>query len=215
MHACYLYLREISILISLKGHKIAKSIVIGVTGTPAAGKSTFAKEILGELPESEMIELNDIVDRFKLFSDVDKLGSKIVRLKELEAKMAEIIKEKGMSRNIIVVGHLVPEIKLKYDLIVVVRVNLKGLISRMERRNYQKEKIRENLVSESIDYCGVKSSEMCAETYEIENEEERRKVLNYIKERSAGKSANKPEAKEISKMDELLELVTEGNRYGL
>jgi len=189
-------------------------MIIGVTGTPAAGKSTFAKEILGELPDSEMIELNDIVERFKLFSGTDKTGSRIVRLAELAAKMKEIIKKSGNNRNLIVVGHLVPEIKLRYDMIVVVRANLKELIKRMEKRNYQKEKIRENIVSESIDYCGVKSMEGCTETYEVESEKERKEILNYIKERDNGKSANKPEAKEISKMSELLELVTDGNTYG-
>ena len=193
---------------------MAKGMMIGVTGTPAAGKSTFAKEILEELPDSEMIELNDVVKRFKLFSSTDRMGSRIVKLGELEAKMKEILKTDGKKKNIIVVGHLVPEIRLKYDIIVVVRANLKELIKRMEGRKYQKEKIRENIVSESIDYCGVKSGEICTETYEVEGEKEKREILKYIKERDSGKSACRPESKEISKMDELLELVTDGNKYG-
>lgn len=161
-----------------------------------------------------MIELNDIVERFKLFSGTDKTGSRIVRLAELEAKTKEIIKQNSKNGSIIVVGHLVPEIKLKYDIIVVVRASLKELITRMEARNYQKEKIKENIVSESIDYCGVKSMEGCTETYEVEGEKERKEILKYIKERDSGKSADKPKVKEISKMNELLELVTDGNTYG-
>jgi broad-specificity NMP kinase len=59
------------------------------------------------------------------------------------------------------VGHLVPEIKIKYDMIIVLRIGLKLLVERLEERGYQKEKIRENIVSESIDYCGIKSMEHC------------------------------------------------------
>ena len=193
---------------------MAKGMVIGVTGTPAAGKSTFAKLILAELPNSELIELNDIVEKFKIFSSTDEMGSRIVRLAQLEAKVKEIISESGNNKNLIIVGHLVPEIKLKYGVIIVVRANLKELIARMEERKYQKEKIKENIVSESIDYCGIKSTEMCTETYEVETEKEKKKILTYLKERSEGKSPEKPESEEISKMNELLELVAEGNTYG-
>jgi hypothetical protein len=56
--------------------------------------------------------------------------------------------------------------------------------------------------------------ENCTETYEVEGKKGRKEILKYIKERDSGKSANKPEVKEISKMNELLELVTDGNRYG-
>ncbi len=189
-------------------------MVIGVTGTPAAGKSTFAREILTEVPGSELIELNDIVGEFKLFSGTDETGARIVRLAELGAKVKERIKNDGKNRCAIIVGHLVPEIKLKYDMIIVVRANLRELIKRMERRSYEREKLKENIVSESIDYCGVKSAELCEETYEVEHEKEKKEMLKYIRERSNGISENKPEVREISKMDELLDLVTDGNKYG-
>jgi broad-specificity NMP kinase len=51
-----------------------------VTGTPGAGKSTFAKEaILRCFRIPIMVELNDIVDEYKLYSKIDEMGSKVVK----------------------------------------------------------------------------------------------------------------------------------------
>jgi broad-specificity NMP kinase len=191
------------------------NLIIAVTGTPASGKSTFAKELSAEITNSKVIELNDVVDRFKLFSSIDKLGSKIVKIRELNTKMAEIIKVDRKDSHLIIVGHLVPELELGQDITVVLRVSLRDLIKRLEARHYQKEKIGENIISESIDYCGAKSREQCRETYEAENEKQKKEILKYIKERSKGREVDRPEVREISKLDELLELVTDDNKYGL
>lgn len=194
---------------------VGKRIVVAITGTPAVGKTSFAKELAAKLPESEAIEINDVVDRYNLFSRVDKLGSKVVKLKDLESRLGEIIKERSKTHNLIIVGHLVPELQLGEDVIVVLRLGLKELISRLEAREYEKEKIRENLVSESVDYCGVKSRERCKEVYEIESEAEKSAMAEYLLKRSLGEHAVKPESKEISKFDELMSVITEGNEYGL
>jgi adenylate kinase len=192
-----------------------KNMVIGVTGTPATGKSTFGHMLAGELPNSKILELNDLVEQYGLFSGIDKLGSKIVKIKRLEEKTNELIREFRKDSNIIIVGHLVPELKVNPDIVIVLRIKLKELIKRLERRNYQNEKIRENLVSESINYCGERSREICREVYEVEGEKEEEEILRYIKERYNNKKTTRPEQREISKLDELLEIVTEGNRYGL
>lgn len=215
-HVYYLYLLLIIIFIYFqKGNKISKnSLIIAVTGTPAAGKSSFAKELSKNIKGSEIIEINDVVDEYKLFSRVDEMGSKVVKLKELDKKMQEIIKEKK-NPNLIIVGHLVPEIKLKQDVTVVLRLNLNELIKRLEARDYQKEKVRENIISESIDYCGLKARETCKETYEIETEKEKREMIDYLISKTSGKSHKAPEIKEISRFEELLELVTSSNKYNL
>jgi adenylate kinase len=192
-----------------------KNMVIAITGTPAVGKSTFGKLLAEELPNSMVIELNDLVDQYKLFSGIDELGARIVKIKELEKKTKELIKEHQKNSNIIIVGHLAPELRIDLDLVIVLRAKLKELIKRLEERGYSIEKVRENLISESIDYCGEKSMDMCREVYEVENEKEKKEILKYIKDRYNNKETSRPEKKEISKLDELLELVTEGNRYGL
>lgn len=191
-----------------------KNLIIVVTGTPGSGKSTFAKQLAGSLENSELIEINDIVDRYKIYSSIDKLGSKIVKLDELQSKMNEIIKENS-KKNLIVAGHLAPEINLKQDITVVIRIGLKELVKRLEARKYQKEKIKENIISESVDYCGIKSREKCKETYEIETKEQKDEMIEYIKSIISGKKAKSPNMEEISKFDELLELIMDGNKYGL
>ena len=77
------------------------------------------------------------------------------------------------------------------------------------------DKLRENLVSESIDYCGVQAAERSKETYEIETESDKKTLSNYIKERLSGQTPEKPKLPDINKLEEMLELVYEGNTYGL
>ncbi len=124
-----------------------------------------------------------------------------------------MIMEKG--KIVIIVGHLVPEIKLKYDAIIVIRANLKELIERMEERKYGREKVKENIVSESIDYCGEKSEIVCKNVYEVESKHEKEQAIEYIKSISDGRPNKHPEKRSISKLDELFDLVNEDNKYGL
>ena len=187
--------------------------VIAVTGTPGTGKSTFAKMLSKEMDGSRIMELNEIVDEYRLFSRIDKMGSKVVKLKELEKKTKELIAAE--SSTAIIVGHLVPEIRIGQQITVVTRVGLKELIGRLEARNYQFEKVKENLISESIDYCGVKCREEGLETYEVETESEKSEIISYIKDFVAGKRHKQPEMKEISMFNELMEIATSDNRYGL
>ena len=195
---------------------MAKShLTIAITGTPAVGKSSFARQLADVLADSKIIEINDVVDEYTLFSKIDKMGSKVVKIKELEKKMNEIIAQDSKKFNLIIVGHLIPELKLDQDITVVLRLNLKELIKRLEARNYEKEKIKENIVSESVDYCGIKAKEKCKETYEIETNAEKKEITEYILARALGNPAKAPEMKEISRFDELLELVTTENKYGL
>lgn len=190
-------------------------MIIAITGTPATGKSSFAKQLVDALKNSKIIEINDIVDQYKLFSKIDRMGSKVVKLTELEKKMQEIISEQPKEQNLIIVGHLVPELKLNQDVTVTLRLSLKELIKRLEARNYEKEKIKDNIVSESVDYCGSKAKEMCKETYEIETDAEKKEIIEYIKSKASGTPHKAPAMREISRFDELLDLVTNDNRYGL
>lgn len=137
-----------------------------------------------------------------------------MKLKELEEKTNDIIAEQSKGHHVIVVGHLVPEINIRHDVTVVLRIRLKELVSRLEERGYVKEKIRENVISEAVDYCGLKALETCKETYEIESDSDKVDMISYIVGTASGSKRTAPEYKEISRLEELLELVAEGNKYG-
>ncbi|MGD0728851.1 MAG: AAA family ATPase [Candidatus Micrarchaeaceae archaeon] len=193
----------------------SRNLIIAITGTPGSGKSTFAKELEESIPNSKVIEINDIVEKERLYSSIDKMGSKIVKIKELEKKVNEIAKEQSKSSIVILVGHLVAELALKQDITIVMRINLKELVKRLESRKYQKEKVKENIISESTDYCGIKCRELGNETYEIETMEQRKEMIDYIKGIISGKKTKTPNTEEISKFKELLDLIMEDNKYGL
>jgi broad-specificity NMP kinase len=189
-------------------------LVIAVTGTPAAGKSTFAKS-LSKDTGLKCVEVNDVVEEKKLFSSEDENGSKIVKMQELTKALKAIIKNDSDGKGIILVGHLLADLNLDYDITAVIRSNLKEIIDRMEKRNYQREKIKENLVSESIDYCGVQIADKSKECYEIETDSQKAVLSDYIRGRVSGQAIEKPNLPEIDKLEEMLLLVYDGNEYGL
>jgi len=95
-----------------------RKIIVAVTGTPGTGKSTFARELAEKVKASAVIEINDVVKRRRLYSRTDRFGSRIVNIKRLDAAMVEEIGkvDKGV---VVVVGHLVPELHMHPNMIIV------------------------------------------------------------------------------------------------
>ena len=104
-------------------------LVIAVTGTPATGKTTFA-ESLAKVTGLKTIEVNGIVEEKKLFTGEDENGSKIVKMHELAKEIKDIIKKTPAdAKGIILVGHLLADLQLDYDIAAVTRANLKELVA--------------------------------------------------------------------------------------
>ncbi len=78
--------------------------------------------------------------------------------------------ERKKQQNVVVEGHLVCELKLKVDRVVVLRTNPRVLEKRLKKRGYAKEKIEENVLAEMLDYCTVASERNLkkARIYEVE-----------------------------------------------
>ena len=181
---------------------------VAVTGTPGTGKSRFATELAKLVPGACLIEINDIVARHHLYSRIDSHGAKIVRMAQLEKRLkAELNRKRG---TVIVVGHLVPEMRIRYDVCVVTRSRLSRLMKVFAVRKYDREKAHENLMAEALDYCGLKALDRSKETYEVETADDKRRIIAYIRAKASGKRAAPPAQRRISAMPELLKMIKAG-----
>ncbi|MGC8669944.1 MAG: AAA family ATPase [Candidatus Micrarchaeia archaeon] len=193
---------------------IIVKLVIGITGTPGVGKSYFSNE-LKKHTSINVVELNNIVRKHKLFYGFDKDKSMVVKLDMLNTyTKREINRSK---KSIALVGHLVPELKIKFDILIVLRLDLNGLLLRFQKRGYTNNKLKENIVAEALDYCGekAKNKKIAKEIYEIESSDpnQRKELINYIKMRLCNIKADPPNLKTINYMPQLYKLA-KGGKYG-
>ncbi len=180
-----------------------------MTGTPGTGKSHFASMLSKSIPELKVIEINEMVNRYHLFSGVDREKTKIVKMKPLERRLrTEAKKVKG---PVALVGHLAADLNLKYDISIVTRCELKKLAGRLRKRRYSDMKLNENIVSEALDYCGANSEKKSRELYEVETEKEKAAVLRYLKSRVLGKRSKKPKLVQKRKLNELIPMIKSGS----
>lgn len=183
-------------------------LVVAVTGTPGVGKSLFARQLAGRVRGSTVIEINDIVKAKRLYSSRDRFGSMVVKIPALNTALNKAVR--GSSGLVLVVGHLVPELRFSRRITVVLRLDLKTLIRRLRARGYPRGKINENVVSEALDYCGCGVEGTGTEVYEAESRREWKALMGYIISVYNGTRCPKPKRREIGKMGELLRLVKAG-----
>ncbi len=120
---------------------------IGITGVPGTGKTTLAKEI-AKLHNLNYIDINKLIEEKQLWSYIDPVdNAKIVNLAALKREL------QNMPDNSIVESHLVCEMELPLDVVIVLRTPLKMLEYRLSKRKYDSAKIRSNIYSELLDYC--------------------------------------------------------------
>ena len=156
----------------------------------------------------KVIEVNDIAGKHGLYYGLDKYGAKIVKLGLLTRHLKKEIARNEMTT--ILVGHLVADLDLRYDICVVTRARLSRLVKVFHERRYKDEKARENIFAEALDYCGVEAAQKSKEMHEVESAGERRAMMLYIKKRIEGRAARKPKQRQINMMPELLSRIKMG-----
>lgn len=157
MHACKTITH-----ISKKNSEISSKCKITkllITGSPATGKTTLAKDWCAKYGW-HYICINDVVKEKKLYSKTDKDGAKIAKLAPLKKELN--LQIKNSKNSVVIDGHLGCEVHLNIDKIIVLRLDPKELNKRLAARNYEDEKIRQNLAAEALDYCTI----LCHKNYE-------------------------------------------------
>ena len=158
-----------------------------ITGGPTTGKTTLRVE-LGKSLGYKVINVKKLVkDNPSVYKVKNK--EKIVDIGKLEKILK---KEIGKYSNVIVESHLLCEMNLKGDYIIVLRAGKKTLEKRMKKRKYSKKKIQENILAELLDYCIVKSKEnLTGKIFEVNTskrskEKSLKLILNIIKKKTSG-----------------------------
>ena len=150
-----------------------------VTGTPGTGKTAISKK-LGKKLNLNCLDANLIIKKYHLSEGYDrKRKTKIIDTKKLNKALVKEIKScnkrasdiknfkkanKSLAKSIkssteikngiIIDSHLSHYLPNKYvDLCIVTKCNLKILQTRLKKKKYGKEKIRENLDAEIFDVC--------------------------------------------------------------
>ena len=123
-------------------------MIICISGTPGTGKSVIAKK-LGKKLRYGILEISKFVKNNKIGKYNKKLKTIDVDVDKLNDKLIKIIKK---NKNLIIDGHLSHYLPRKYvDLCIIVKCNLKVLEKRLDKRGYNKQKIKDNLEAEIFD----------------------------------------------------------------
>ncbi len=132
-------------------------MLVALTGTPGAGKTTVADILSARGYRVESV--NELAERFGTVSEED--DSKIVDVEGLAEKL-----KLPEDEVIILEGHL--SHLLNPDVVVVLRCNPILLKERLKSKGWSEEKVLENVEAEIVDTILIEAMEECGDVYEID-----------------------------------------------
>ncbi len=148
--------------------KMLMPTIIAITGTPGVGKTTLAKKIIRKSRNKIVFfDIKKIAEQNNLILGKDKYGSKIIDIKKLQKIINAKVKKGYVGHTILMESHLLSDMKLDNALAIVLREHLKTLKHRLLKRKYPIEKIRDNIVCEATDYCGINACQNYRHVYEL------------------------------------------------
>ena len=130
-----------------------KTIII--SGTPGTGKSTLAKK-LSKFLHAKLLDVKEIItiNNLKEKYDENRDTYEVDTAKLNKILLKKINEEKKSNSILVIESHLAHYLPTKYiDLCIITSCNLKILQTRLKKRKYSKEKVRENLDAEIFDIC--------------------------------------------------------------
>lgn len=174
--------------------------ILVITGTPGVGKTTLTKLLCKKI-NAKMYDATSIVNKNKFYSGTDKFGSKIVQMEKLSLQINRIIKSEK-AKTLIFEGHLLCDIKIKGATAIVLREHLQTIKKRLEKRDYPTEKLKSDIVSEAIDYCGSSAQKNYSKVFEVMSG---KKALDEMEKIAKGK--NLRGNKQIDLLHELIPII--------
>ena len=122
---------------------------LAITGTPGVGKTSISK-LLGKTLKCKVLNEKEFSLEKGIGiwdSEEDELVVPLTKLKKALNTMLKI------EENMIIEGHMLCEIALDVDFVVLITVDPELLGERLSARQYDAVKIQDNVFCEGIDYC--------------------------------------------------------------
>ncbi len=120
---------------------------IGITGVPGSGKTTLSK-LISEKYNLKNISINNLINEKNLWTEIDaRDDAKVVNMIALKRELL------NLSEDCVVEGHLLCELAVPMDILIILRVPINLLEKRLNERKYNDFKMKSNIYSELLDYC--------------------------------------------------------------
>ncbi len=136
-------------------------MIIAVTGTPGAGKSTFSKELSKKMRYT-LIDINDFLDKddkLVVLEYDEERETKIVDEEKVVKKVEDYLRNEGFE-DVIIDSHLSHYMSEKFiDVCIVMVCEISVLTERLLDRGYNDLKIQENRDAEIFEEIKTESLE--------------------------------------------------------
>ncbi|MBN2066497.1 MAG: adenylate kinase family protein, partial [Candidatus Thermoplasmatota archaeon] len=121
-------------------------MLVALTGTPGVGKSAVSQML--KVKGYTVVDINAVVSEYHLYSSIDaKRNSKIIDFKKLNAHIEETYAQQDLVILDSHVSHLINGV----DKVIILRCHPTNLQQRLSTRQWNMEKIKENVEAEVLD----------------------------------------------------------------
>lgn len=164
-------------------------MIILISGSVGSGKTSLAKLVAKKLDNCKLVHLNDLATHYKI-EEIEKLQTFDFDMDKLLINVEKDVRNwNDDGKNVVVEGHFAHFFKSELvDLLFVINRGLKDLKKEYENRNYNEQKIKDNLEVESFNLCFYEAEEEGydeSQVFCLNNDEDlkdlRNKVLRKIK----------------------------------
>jgi len=151
-------------------------MIVALSGTPGTGKTSVAKILQEE--KYEVISVNDIAFQHDFLQGIDKKrNSKILDIERIN----EFIRKNYAKKDLVFIDGHAAHFLQAIERVIILRCHPKELKIRLEKRGWNKEKIRENVEAEILDVILCDTVENFKENYIFEIDTTHKKIQDAAK----------------------------------